>query len=279
MHAAATIHLPGGPFREDRRRSEVVIRQLTGADEEFLAETGARLSPAARTTELLARVVERLGDATPSRDELAALTAGDREALLLHVLRLTFGSSLDCTLACEQCGALLDIELAVDELVLAPYETWEQVYEISLGDEPQPESVTFRLPSGADQEAIAAIASRNPQMAVETLVRRCLLDGAGNTDRAVDDRLAAQLAERMASLDPQAVIELVTVCPDCDARIEAQVDTLELLCRRVGAHHGQLIADVDLLARSYHWSEDVILGLPVGRRRAYADVARAGGRA
>ncbi|MGI8729483.1 MAG: hypothetical protein ACR2LK_05755 [Solirubrobacteraceae bacterium] len=279
MHSAATIRLPGGPFQEGRRRSDAVIRQLTGADEAFLAETGAGLTTAARTTELLACVVERIGDATPSRDDLAGLTAGDREALLLHVLRLTFGSSLDCTLGCVRCGELLDVRLDVDELVLAPYEIWEPVYDVSLGADPRPARVTFRLPSGADQEAIAALASRSLETAVGALVRRCLIDEAGAADLAVDDELAAVIADRMASLDPQAVIELVTVCPECDVRIEAQVDALELLCRKVAAHHGQLIVDIDLLARSYHWSEDAILGLPVGRRRAYAAVARAGGQA
>ena len=96
MTAAIDVTLPGGLLVGGERRQDAVLRPLAGEDEAFLLEDAAGLSPAARTTALLARCVERLGPVEPvGAEDVRALTAGDREALLLELRRLSFGERLE----------------------------------------------------------------------------------------------------------------------------------------------------------------------------------------
>src|SRR5919202_720865 len=97
MPSATTIRLPGGFWLEGTHHQEADLRSLNGEDEVFLLEMGESLLPAERTTALLTRCVIRLGPLSPATVEtVAALTAGDREALLLHLRRLTLGERFQC---------------------------------------------------------------------------------------------------------------------------------------------------------------------------------------
>src|SRR5918995_3980488 len=101
MDSTATIRLPGGLWIDGVRYCEASLRSLNGDDEAFLLERGELLLPVQRTTALLARCLTRLGPLSPVTTEtVALLTAGDREALLLHLRRLVLGERLQCLLSC-----------------------------------------------------------------------------------------------------------------------------------------------------------------------------------
>src|SRR5439155_967290 len=90
----------------------------TGEDQEFLIEAGAAMLPATRTTELLARCVDRLGSVEPVTREVAGeLCPGDREVLLLHLRRLTFGDRMDPVVRCPACSKNMDVPLKVTDLM------------------------------------------------------------------------------------------------------------------------------------------------------------------
>jgi phage FluMu protein gp41 len=121
--AGLAFTLPHGVRVGGEWTRDVRLRALSGAEEEFLAGHGAELLPAERTTELLARCVERIGPLEAAPQTVLGLTVGDREALLLQIRRLTFGDRLDAVVACPsaECGEQMDLELSVRDLLVEPY--------------------------------------------------------------------------------------------------------------------------------------------------------------
>src|SRR5436190_2084232 len=94
------------------------LRPLSGCDEAFLCEEGRYLLPARRTTALLARTLDRLGPLRPVEPEaVRALTIGDRNALLFHLRRITFGERIACVLSCPDraCGEKMDVGLDIGD--------------------------------------------------------------------------------------------------------------------------------------------------------------------
>ena len=107
MDGAVAIQLPNGFWEGGMRHAEAVLRPLNGCDEEFLFEEAAGRSTARRVTALLTRCTLRLGRLSPvSEAQIARLAAGDREALLLHLRRLTFCHREPAVASCTgaDCG-------------------------------------------------------------------------------------------------------------------------------------------------------------------------------
>ena len=120
--AFTEVTIPGGFERAGRWERSLWARTLCGSDEIFLAEQMRAAPPAARATALLARTVALEGGSVPADQGFCrALAAGDREALLLHLRRLTFGDRMSCVLECPSCGEKLDLDLTVTSLLLPPY--------------------------------------------------------------------------------------------------------------------------------------------------------------
>ena len=121
MAATSVITLPHGLWDGRRRRSSAELRTPTGADEAYLLSGGGR-SRAEQVTALLGRCLVRVDD-VPAGDALVrSLTVGDREALLLHLRRITVGDPLPCLIGCPACGATMELDLSTRALLLPPYE-------------------------------------------------------------------------------------------------------------------------------------------------------------
>jgi hypothetical protein len=247
---------------------EARVRPLTGADEAFLAETG-RLSPAERSSAILARCVTVAGSEDPL-EAVRRLSIGDREALLLHIHRLTFGDAFTGVVECGDpaCGAAMDVAIAIPQLLLPPYPDPQEWHDLSIA---VGQALQFRLPNGADQEDAAALALSDLDAAADALLGRCV---------RTSDPLAglpsplpvAALAEAMVAADPQAEISLDLVCPVCSRSMTAWLDAGSVLYREVAGRLSQLYREVHTLALSYHWSETEILSLTPPQRLRYLDL-------
>src|SRR5215217_7748398 len=137
VDSTTTIGLPGGLWLDGVRHREAALCPLSGDDEAFLLETSGALLPVQRTTALLARCTRRLGPLSPvAAETVASLTAGDREALLLHLRRLTLGERLQCVLGCPNpgCGERLDLDLRVSDLLVPPYPHAREWYETTIAE-------------------------------------------------------------------------------------------------------------------------------------------------
>jgi hypothetical protein len=275
------VMVPGGFADAEGWERAAALRPVSGADEAYLADLPPG-PPAAQTTALLARCLDRLGtreSVTPA--DVRALTVGDREALLLQLRRLTYGDRLACVLTCpgEECGEKMDLDLTIGDLLLPPYGWIGQSHESTLADDEGGGTyrVRFRLPTGADQEAVATLAQADPEAAVKVVLQRCVEQVLGDDGRevpvdAMSATVVAGLSAAMAERDPQAETILELTCPACETGFTAPFDAADYLHRELRDHGRTVYREVHQLALAYHWSETDILAMARQRRRLYLDL-------
>lgn len=278
MKESADVILPGGCWIDGACFRDARIRPLEGNDEAFLYEIGDGLLPAQWTTAILTRCLEGIGPLERIDEDLVrSISTGDREALLIHLRRLTFGDRMDCTILCPApaCGETMELELYASSLLLPPYPDDLMYHERVFEDGGQPVRVRFRLPTGSDQEAAAGLALADEEAAADLLLRRCISeirDGAGRDVDGIPPKLAAQVSGAMADLDPQSELRLDLICPFCKGCSSVVFDTAAYFSRELERKVEQIYTEVHTIASHYHWSESEILGLSAGRRRRYLDL-------
>lgn len=264
-----TVTLPGGLWLDGQCYQQVGLRPLTGTDEAYLQEYSPVQLPAETITAVLSRTLTHLDGhplPCPPGDLARALIIGDREALLLHLRRLTLGEQMPCVLDCPACSAPMDLDLRVADLLLPPNGLLPQEHTAEIGHNGTTQTIAFRLPTGADQEAAARLARHDPAEAAAALLRRCL---ASPTEKPLSPEIAASLGRHIAEKDPQAEIRLNLACPECGHNFVALFDTATYFFKELADRAAHLYRQVHLLAFYYHWSEAEIMGMTAVKRRRY----------
>lgn len=273
MNETAVVTLPGGYWLDGICHRQAEVRSLTGDDEAFLFENGESLLPAERATALLTRCLSRLGTQTnPAADVVRSLTVGDREALLLHVRRLTLGERLHCVIICAQCGEKMDLEMKVGDLLAPPYSLNRERPEVEVTDNGVRYRVRLRLLTGGDAEAAAAMALVDPRGAADLLLYRCVESITTDNGRPVDELPAAlleYLPAALLDLDPQAEIRMKFACLECKRPFCALFDASAYFFQEIAAGIKQLYREVHTLAFYYHWSEAEIIRMTRRKRQRY----------
>ena len=268
------VTLPRGFWVDDTCSREATLREINGADQVFLLEECRGMLPAQWASEMLARCVINVGnDHRVTRDKIRSLTVGDRDALLLHLRRLSFGDRLQCMLVCPapECGEQLDVELRVEDLLVGVADTPQSQHEFELGEDAGC-VVRFRLPTGWDQEAAARVVVSDERAAANSLLLACIQlvnSPECPTQAELTENLGAQIAERMQQLDPQAEITLNVTCAICGHTFAALFDAASYLFKELETDIRTLYREIHLLAYHYHWSLAEILGLGSGIRRRF----------
>jgi hypothetical protein len=270
---AVEVTLPGGVRIGDQWHRCAWLRPVTGHEEEFLLSEGKYLSAPARATQLLTRCLVRVGPAKPITAELVRrMSAGDREALLLHIRRLTLGGQISCLLSCVHCKEKMDLDLEIAELLVAPYAHSQEAYEVDIGDGYR---VRFRLPNGEDQEFVASAGEDSVDAAAQALLARCIEYVSSRDQARLSDLPSVVLHElpaRMAALDPQAEISLELTCPECRLSFTVPFDAGDYLCRELALQERQLYRELHAISLHYHWSEDAALSLTRRKRQTYFEL-------
>ena len=293
------VDLPGGLLDDaGRRQRTAVVRSLTGHEEELLA--GRSATPARLVTTVLARCVERIGGQEVTEQVARDLCVGDRQALLLALRQATFGPKVAAVVTCpwRDCSRRMDIDFAIPDIPVRAAADLRARHEITLSTAASPATdeedgdgsgqpgrrVAFRLPTGADQEAIGSLATDDPVRALDALLDRCCLppgDGAtcGTTEFSPRARAEIEQAMLAASFGPE--LSLGASCPECGRSFTLPFDIQDFFFGEVAATPDLLLREVHYLAYHYHWSEGEILALPRVRRQRYLEVLadEIGGRA
>jgi predicted RNA-binding Zn-ribbon protein involved in translation (DUF1610 family) len=258
------IGLPGGlVLGEDRRLEDAELRPLTGRDEDWLASHPA-LPSAIAVTRVLSSCLIRIGDAKPTRNLVRRLLVGDRDYLILQLRRLTLGDEFQAVFRCPACGGNLDVNFDAKDVPVSFRPQVAADHSIPLGSAAEAErTVRFRLPCGADQEAVLGL---DPNRGAEALLDRCVLDNGG-IPLSLSERDA--IVDAMDHLAPQVDLELDLACPECGNQFVAPFDTTAFFFSEIKINGGQLLREIHSLAFYYHWSEAEIMGLPRDRRRTY----------
>jgi hypothetical protein len=166
--------------------------------------------------------------------------------------------------SCSTCGSKMDVAFDADTVPVTFRPQTRSEYSIQLHSTGNSGStVRFRLPCGADQEAVVHL---EPERAADILLDRCVLEN-GKTSFSSADREA--IVEAMEKLAPQVDLELDLACPDCGSQFLAPFDTTAFFLNEMRISSGQLLREIHSLAFYYHWSQDEILGLRRDRRRTY----------
>ncbi len=262
----SVFELPGGLVVNGQTLRTAELRPLTGREEDWLAHH-AGVPSALAVTHLLASCLVRVGHLEPSRELAGKLLVGDRDFLMLQLRRLTLGDGVQAVVECPACDAKADVGFNVSGVPVEPRPQTAAEYTLEApAGEATARTVRFRLPSGADQEAVLHL---SVDAAAEALLDRCLLDGGG---RPLEPAERAAVIAEMERLAPKVDLELDVRCPECTHSFLLPFDTTVFFFREMRLTGRQLLREMHLLALYYHWSEAEILSLGRSRRRAYLEL-------
>jgi hypothetical protein len=201
--------------------------------------------------------------------ELADLTVGGRDALVLTLRRRCFGPHLPCRMDCPSCGDPLELTLAVDDILFE-----------NPGPAPGPlraeiagREVTFRALTSRD---LLAVPAGSPD-ARRALVASCVVETREGDERVPADTLTDELvdtvAARLGEADPQADVVIATACPSCGQEWNAPFDPSRYVWSEIDAYARRLLHDIRDLALAFGWTETDVLAVSPARRQFYLDGA------
>jgi len=251
--------LPGGLVLNDGRRlGRAELRPLTGREEEWVTQHAA--TPSAHlVTRLLSACFVRLEDVPVNPEIIGKLLVGDRDYLMLQLRRMTLGDHFAAVFSCPACKHAMDVEFLAQDILIEPRPQSTASYTWSAEER----VVQYRLPNGADQEAVADLSTDE---AVDALFARCVIYDGGTS--LTGEERAAVIGE-MDRLAPQIDLELDLSCPECGHSFTTPFDCTSFFFSEIRAQSRHLMREVHYLALHYHWSESEILNLQRDRRRGY----------
>lgn len=214
---------------------DAVVREMTGADEEHLANIEARrnLSYPEYVSALLKRTVISVGSIEVQKDPevVDQLIIGDRDILFLATVRATYGSRRTYTLSCPHCSQDVDLSINLDEDFSIQGTEEDAERDISVvfknGMEYQ-----FRLPNGEDSLAITK-KSKNLAEQNTLMISRCVTTPVQNKEAwarnlNIGDRTKVVNAIFDVKIGPKAG-EVNDPCPSCGKTINLPLDWVSLL--------------------------------------------------
>lgn len=242
---------------------------------------------AAGDTVLAMILADRLTrDRQGARLDWGKMAVTDLDTFIVFLRRMLIGDGIrgGATCVARGCGQRIDIAFGVDQFLnhylpsaaINSYRGWSvqpgaepgwfkllphgKTGESSVG------SIEFRLPTPDDQLAVNGRPDGDTELA-----RRCLHPA----DAPVKARRTAEAV--MEAMAPCLSCDIKAVCPECGISFALFFEARRFCLRELRDRADSVYADVDVLARRYHWLEDQILSLPRARRVAYVDLAQRGG--
>lgn len=241
--------------------SRVRLRELTGRDERAVA--GTATDDALRLIDALIMAVPGEAAAPNAED----LVASDRDRLLVAVYRRAFGDRIENTLTCTKCRAPYDIDFSLTSLAstLDQGPSSAPVRKIAENRFETNEGVRFKLPTGRDELALAALPASDAEAG---LLRCCAADEKSMFAPSDVAALQALLAE----VAPLVDLELDARCPECGYTHLVQFDIQTYLLGALIAERSRLAQEVHRVAIAYGWSWDEILSLTRSERRRFVEL-------
>jgi hypothetical protein len=214
------------------------VRELTGADEEALAELGSResVSYTQYMTGVLERAVTHVGTLPVTTGLLGKLILPDRDMLFLAIVKATYGLEREIVAQCAKCShkqnIILELENDFPILGLGNDMTAPLEVELKLG------AASFRYPNG-EITAYAIKHSKNTPELDTLVIAQCVIttDETPLQERTewaralgIADRKKVEktLADAVQGVGPQ-LGEVDTRCAECDSELPLLMDWVSLL--------------------------------------------------
>lgn len=211
-----------------------------------------------------------LTDAETSREQLAQLSIGRRDARLLKLREKIFGPQMTGRTNCPACGQPMEMNFSVAEIQASPPAEAAEAFAANFGGH----EIAFRPPNSGDLATL--VPGDDVAAQKRRLIQRCLLkatrDGQPLTADQLPDETVNALSECMSELDPQGDVQLSLACPQCGHHWHAPLDVVSFVWNEIHAWAARLLRDVHVLASAYGWREADILAMSAGRRQAYLEL-------
>lgn len=271
------VLLPPAP---PARHETLVVRAVTGAEELRAVQTPG-LQRA--LTALIAACAHVRGAAHPlGVDAARALSSGERTRVGLAIAAASDGGVLRRTLRCPEprCRAAVLFEAAIDDLPERPAPPESGTVRCPIPSDralPVRGYATFRLPDGADQEAVELHSSELREVGpgggpvLVRLLDRLLVAVQGNDlpgETAIwteEDRQSAWNAIRGALGGPDTEVEVS--CALCGSRFIHRLSPLGWLRSDPRETEARLRVEIARLCERFGWEEEQALWLPRPERR------------
>jgi hypothetical protein len=180
------------------------VRELNGEDEEKIARAKLKDDLGAFVTAILEAGVEKLGDARPTREDLASLVVGDQQYLLLEIARVTYGDEIEFDgFPCTFCRETFDVSLSLSEDI--PVVRLDKVDDVDFEVRLKKDRIaTVTLPT-AEVQALLNKAETGAD-ANTILIAHCVSEirGPGGTKRIQGD---LDEARRLGLQDRQTLVQ------------------------------------------------------------------------
>jgi hypothetical protein len=244
------VTLPiGYTDRDGSVHRRVVLRKMTGREEAILADRKYQRNGGKLVTELLHSCMLGLGDLELNgRGPVASMYSVDRNYLLLKLRSITFGPELEANYTCPACGESLATTENLDELEVRALPDGEEVQELTIELEDGYEdregevhtALTMRLPTGADEEAVASQMRDNASLGKNALLARCV-SSLGEVPVHRLEALGPRIMSELTMTDRRLIdkelneaapgVELVREmeCPRCSKTFPASLDLSNFL--------------------------------------------------
>lgn len=222
------VDLPGGfltPAGEVLRTAEV--RELNGRDEEAI-------SKAPNVGKALSTIIQRgtvsIGDVKAEESVLDRLLAGDLDALLLGIIKATFGVEIDIPSYCGKCEDYKVVTVNLNEdikfkLLADPIN--DRVFTV----QGKKDVFTVSLPTGITQKALIKNADKTEAEQTTILLEDCVLkindnpvyspvqvQSLGMVDRK---NIVKEINKRVPG--PQFT-DITVTCPECEGEVTVSIN-------------------------------------------------------
>lgn len=203
-------------------------------------------------------------------DELTKLSIGQRDALLISLRELIFGSDFVCLAKCPICSEQLELIFNVENIRI----TSENELPETLSFTNSSYEVKFRPLNSTDLIAISN--EKDISAARHSLLDRCLLTAIHEGEELSADQLPSEvldtLLEHMEKADPQGDVQISLSCPSCSHQWQEIFDIVSFFSREIDVTAHRILQEVHSLASAYGWSEADILAMSPQRRRLYLEM-------
>ncbi|MEI9971340.1 MAG: DUF6760 family protein [Ignavibacteriota bacterium] len=214
------------------------------------------------------------------------MLVADRQFLLLKLRQFTFGDAVRADLFCPwaDCGRRMHLQFRIGELPVQESAERAPVYSMLLsrdawsGEDEAQREVHFRLPNGADQEAVGPLLADNEARALSTLLARAVRSVGTRTNPAPEDIAAlsplarAEIEAAMERVAPKVEQTIDTVCSECGRSFAVPFDVQRFFFGEFRTDGDLLYRQVHYLAYHYHWSESEIMAMPRTKRQKYLEL-------
>ncbi len=247
-----------------------MMRPFSASELLGIWEEGVGRMPAEQALVILAAAFPQV-----PRARLGQLTVGQRDACLLHLRALTFGTHLTGRATCPACQEQMELAFEAQELLAAdtllPDPEANEPENSATSFQIDAYELTYRLPTAIDLAAL-----RDISHAQEQLLAACLLAARhkGQSIAASDlpPAVLQALAEHMGQAEPLADLSLATTCPACSHNWQILFDIVSYFWGEINAWSLRLMREVHSLASAYGWREADILAMSAWRRQRYLEL-------